>query len=499
MSEIRSSSGLCRCCHAKGDFTSLGVSEGAAESFAAILRGTFEVIITPMDGEIDINTYSICPLCIARLRDAANFKRQVVACEKKFICSVIGKKSAESFKANVMVEIETDVKEEYIFLDVELPQCPEERICYDSVPLESTTHNKEKEKLSCEICAEAFRNDRLLQLHLKKHTCENNDTSKNINKSHKVNGKYVCTICSKNYDKINVFKTHLKSHSDKHTSPTPDDMGTGQANDEGSGKIFKCDYCDKEFQRKKSIIKHLKLHTVERNFVCGVCDKSFLQKQKLKRHMLIHTKECSNACRLCRRGFPDQKKLKRHYIHVHSGEKPLFSCSTCEKQFSSQQYLNDHETKHTGPRLYTCDLCEKNFKNAEKLKSHMKVHTGEKPYKCSYCGKQFAHLAGFRSHERRHKGEKPYVCKVCTKGFVNSSSLDVHMKVHTGEKPYSCDICAKSFAQKGGLSVHVMRKHLGEKFSCKICDKKISNVHKHMRAKHPEERFRERVASINKS
>lgn len=42
---------------------------------------------------MDINTYSICPPCVARLRDAADFKRQVVACEKKFICSVIGKKS----------------------------------------------------------------------------------------------------------------------------------------------------------------------------------------------------------------------------------------------------------------------------------------------------------------------------------------------------------------------------------------------------------------------
>ncbi|CAG9794372.1 unnamed protein product [Diatraea saccharalis] len=87
--------GLCRCCHAEGDFKSLDVSynfNGIDEVYSVMLRDTFNVNITSEKG---LCFYHICEVCELRLRDASFFKQQVVACEQKFMqhCNENGFKS----------------------------------------------------------------------------------------------------------------------------------------------------------------------------------------------------------------------------------------------------------------------------------------------------------------------------------------------------------------------------------------------------------------------
>ncbi|CAH2236580.1 jg15339 [Pararge aegeria aegeria] len=85
MSELFSNSGICRCCHARGTFKSLNqlyIYEGRQEVYANMLQQTYNIEIKPAPATLD--GYSICDSCIPRLRDAEQFRHQVVSCEQLF-------------------------------------------------------------------------------------------------------------------------------------------------------------------------------------------------------------------------------------------------------------------------------------------------------------------------------------------------------------------------------------------------------------------------------
>lgn len=63
-----------------------------------------------------------------------------------------------------------------------------------------------------------------------------------------------------------------------------------------------------------------------------------------------------------------------------------------------------HERQHSGEALFSCSFCEKRFTTRAKLIKHEVQHTGETPYTCSYCGKTFNHQQTLSKHERTHTG-----------------------------------------------------------------------------------------------
>ncbi|XP_045770080.1 zinc finger protein 37 homolog isoform X1 [Maniola jurtina] len=84
MSEIFNLSELCRCCHSDGSFKSLNLCysfKGQVEVYANMLHETFGLILQQPSIEA---SYSICDICIIKLRHALQFKRQVQECEMKF-------------------------------------------------------------------------------------------------------------------------------------------------------------------------------------------------------------------------------------------------------------------------------------------------------------------------------------------------------------------------------------------------------------------------------
>lgn len=51
------------------------------------------------------------------------------------------------------------------------------------------------------------------------------------------------------------------------------------------GKDYECDKCDKIFNRKGNLRRHLRVHQSKvENFVCNICSKSFANKGNLKLH-----------------------------------------------------------------------------------------------------------------------------------------------------------------------------------------------------------------------
>ncbi|XP_034054397.1 zinc finger and SCAN domain-containing protein 5B-like [Gymnodraco acuticeps] len=111
---------------------------------------------------------------------------------------------------------------------------------------------------------------------------------------------------------------------------------------------------------------------IKKQFGCSVCTKSFARKRSIYRHMRIHTGEKPHSCSVCEKAFSQYIDLKRH-MTIHTGEKP-FSCSVCKKAFSQRGSLKEHLRVHTGEKPHSCSVCKKAFSRSGNLKTHMRVH-----------------------------------------------------------------------------------------------------------------------------
>ncbi|CAI8491703.1 unnamed protein product [Hanseniaspora opuntiae] len=112
-------------------------------------------------------------------------------------------------------------------------------------------------------------------------------------------------------------------------------------------------------------------------------------------------------------------------------------------------------------KMYVCKYCKKQFSQTTHLEVHVRSHVGLKPYKCEHCGKSFTQGGNLRTHIRLHTGEQPFQCEICTKRFSRKGNLQAHMLTHDKSKPFPCklDNCEKSFTQLGNLKSHQNKFH----------------------------------------
>ncbi|KAJ4449097.1 hypothetical protein ANN_00492 [Periplaneta americana] len=229
--------------------------------------------------------------------------------------------------------------------------------------------------------------------------------------------------------------------------------GNGNTSTENSNEDFNCTVCGRGFPRRKSLMRHTRLHNEENPFKCNTCGKACIKQGDLVRHLRLHTGEKPFKCEVCGKGFPERGQLIRHVRH-HTKEKP-FKCEFCGKGFSERGHLVSHIRIHTGSKPYKCEICEKAFAERGNLVKHVRCHTGEKPFKCDTCGRGFTARGSLVGHERIHTGAKPFKCDLCDKCFAERGNLVKHVRCHTGEKPSKCEICGKGFADRGHKEVEL--------------------------------------------
>jgi len=141
--------------------------------------------------------------------------------------------------------------------------------------------------------------------------------------------------------------------------------------DKETTKCWECGICGKEFKHQYTLIRHLPVHTDERNFQCDMCEKAFRQ----------------------------LSTLTQHKASKHSNSKP-YVCEICTKSFCRVSILINHKKTHANEKLYKCPFCEKGFHQKINLKMHMNIHTNKRPYSCSNCQKGFNQKSNLAVHQK---------------------------------------------------------------------------------------------------
>lgn len=174
-------------------------------------------------------------------------------------------------------------------------------------------HNKkfhpsdEVQVASCVFCGMVFKNEKLLGLHILRHTEEK---------------LYNCELCK------NSFYTDVKrkQHMRTHTKERP----------------YKCDLCEKRFSARSSFKLHISRHLMLKPHECVFCNKTFYLRQKLWNHILREVGEMWYSCDVCKKECSSSSLLREHEM-IHRPAK--FKCDKYNETFRYRRQMNAHMKK----------------------------------------------------------------------------------------------------------------------------------------------------------
>ncbi|XP_055065969.2 zinc finger protein 1035 [Misgurnus anguillicaudatus] len=338
--------------------------------------------------------------------------------------------------------------------------------------------NPAKERpYSCPECNKYF----LHGSHLKKHQL-----------SHQLSARrsYQCNRCNMSFSYHHHYLTHLRSHGDKEAPEDTVIPGREKMIHVDSAKrekIYQCPICPESFYQALDLANHLSVHS----HMCSVCNTTFPTKESLDEHEQCHlTAATQYECTECGDSFLGSDAFRKH--HCSNRKMPFSKKHTSESSVSST-LKNQHterlfkpgeeeeEEVDVGEDFIKCTICQKRFSSNSSLQEHQKIEHAERPFTCLVCGKCFTKKRYLTQHQQTHN-ERPYRCNVCPESFKTETALISHFKLHDTKRQYRCSICNKTYLTSNDLYKHQQKKHVehqslnkdSEEFRCDMCCESFS-------------------------
>ncbi|XP_063632108.1 zinc finger protein 583-like isoform X12 [Cydia splendana] len=464
-------SGMCRCCSSEGTFKDIKTKYhwmGEEEVYAEMLTDCFDIKIqTPEDMD-----NGICEVCITQLRNAVNFKKQVLHTEEQFKRRLQGRDVKNPIKIESVEDpndsdhlSDPDFTEEY---EVPIKQEVEEKPKAKKRQAKPATPRAKKAKTEAEssqrvgwklrrsmIAPREGKNTKSSKLKTivispktekpRKKRCKIieikpapvNVSFKKLNEAHKHQANlkeillcsnatpircrgsvgYACCFCSDQYRDPADLKQHtITSHDDT----TKANYMKGESIVGFIVKLditaLRCNMCSSTIRELGHLMEHLKV-AHDRPIITD-----------LKNHLVPFRFESNlHSCVECSAEFSNFKVLLAHMNEHYRN----CICEICGAGFVTKRILQAHSYRHiTGD--YSCRYCPKVFDAKLRMQEHERnVHVlMNKRNKCGYCGEKFTDYTKKNDHEVKVHGVKPVVlhCQACTKTFDNQRSLTVHTK-----------------------------------------------------------------------
>ena len=88
---------------------------------------------------------------------------------------------------------------------------------------------------------------------------------------------------------------------------------------------------------------------------------------------------------------------------------------------------NERKTPEHNKDLFSCTECQRSFTSPSGLKQHQHTHKSVKPFQCNVCQKSYTQFSNLCRHKRMHvECQQKLECFQCNLTFPNLSTLSKH-------------------------------------------------------------------------
>ncbi|XP_045456727.1 zinc finger protein 91-like [Melitaea cinxia] len=444
---VKESPGLCRCCLSEGcykDLSSEYTWMDDTEVYADMLLECFDISISQhIEGPNGPNRL-ICEVCITRLRDACNFKKQVLDSEKKFV-DMVGRGEFKSkvvyedeMKTEMVLEPEAVEETEIEYLDEDMD--------YDDGNKDDLNEPSVSEDITVDTLPIKGKRGRAKKSAVK--------PEKKTKLEEKAKPKIVKGIKPRN---VNAEPTTIRRRKNlqllfNNTTIIPFKW---------RGKYL-CFYCSKDIAKYCDLRKHTKSHGD-----CSIQDRS-LKVLKGGQSMEIKIDISEIGCEICYEEFPVLGDLLTHLFVKHELEYDKnvdmaieeyklvdLSCTQCNDKFTYFGYLVSHINTNHPKNCLVCDKCNQKFNKKRDLAWHMKNYHREGGYPCDICSQSYKSLNTLRNHKKNRHWTK---CNICNLRLPSTVLKQKHMELkHPDRRSLQCDVCDKYCHTQQGLKTHLRK------------------------------------------
>nr|XP_049695797.1 zinc finger X-chromosomal protein [Helicoverpa armigera] len=353
-----------------------------------------------------------CDVCECSFASEVSFNYHTNKHKKRYECVACSERCFS--KRGVIKHYET-VHYHGPSIEIEV-QNPQNGVTTDQ-DTETTGDNSTKQStasFACEFCDKSFRWKASLRKHVETHRIETGQKRKPY-----------CEPCRLSFTNTSNLQKHVKTSS-KHQiqlklrklkESLPEDATNSEKQEKvdqikcsvnSSKEKYPCPQCDKKFQWRGNLLRHLNSHVARANgeLVCEPCNRTFSSIATYKQHMKISRKHVSEndfkyMCSDCGKRFANKTRLKDHVDWEHL-KNYRHTCNVCQKVFKSHTslYLHKQVVHKKDSAEHLCDHCGKPFPNQGKLRVHVLARHSGATHACGACGARFSWLSCLSRHCR---------------------------------------------------------------------------------------------------